>query len=204
MDDKWFRARQRELGVTAEHIAAEMGRSRSNVSHILNGHQRMSLEWAQAFATVLQVPLATVLEKAGITDGATAATIQPGFAEGDAAPFVSGPSGRAHVTIAEAFGQRPGVDIWRVTGTSMALAGYLPGDHMLVDTHQASRVTAGDTVLAQVYARNGTARTVLRRWTPPVLIAHGYGDETAAYVVDGDNVLIVGRVTASWRICSNS
>ena len=58
MDDKWFKRQQKIAGVTAADIADRMGRARSNVSHILNGHQRMSLEWAKAFAEVLNVPLA--------------------------------------------------------------------------------------------------------------------------------------------------
>ena len=34
MDDKWFKAQQKRVGVTADQIAAEMGRDRSAVSSI--------------------------------------------------------------------------------------------------------------------------------------------------------------------------
>lgn len=202
MDDKWFKAQQKRVGVTAEDIARKMGRARSNVSHILNGHQRMSLDWAKAFAEVLQVPLATVLEKAGVADAPTAQAVQPGFAESDAAPWVPGPGmaeGRDVPTIAQALGGgRPGVDVWRVKSRAMAQHGLLEGDYMLVDTHQAERVRPGDTVIAQVYNRTG-ATTVLRTFAPPVLFAADPAD-LQVFVVDGVNVVIRGKVIASWRV----
>lgn len=83
----------------------------------------------------------------------------------------------------------------------MAGAGVLPGDYVLVDTHLAERVVSGDTVIAQVYARNGTARTVLRRWAPPVLVSMGGAAKTVeVHVVDHDNVVIEGKIIASWRV----
>lgn len=168
MDARWFKDRQKQVGVTAEHIAARMGRARSNVSHILTGKQVMSLDWAKAFAEVLQVDLATVLEKAGLAEPALVQPLRPGFAESDAAPWVGrGADDRRVPEMAAALGARPGVDIWRVRSASMAMAGYLPGDFMLVDTHQAERARPGDVVLAQIYNNSrGTAATVLRRFLP--------------------------------------
>lgn len=123
MDDKWFKAQQKRVGVTADEIAAQLGRDRSVVSKILSGKQRMTLEWATAFSTVLQVPLATVLEKAGVTDAPTAQVFSPGFAESDAAPFVYGPGmaeGHQTRSIAQIMGEKPGVDVWRVKSRAMA------------------------------------------------------------------------------------
>lgn len=203
MDDKWFKEQQRKVGVTAEDIAQKMGRARSNVSHILTGKQRMSLDWAKAFAEVLQVPLATVLERAGVTDAETAQQVTRGFSEGDAAPWVSAQGQAGQQTnrdIAAALGAtRLGIDIWRVRGQSMVLAGILAGDFILVDTHQAERVKAGDVVVAQVYHRDG-ATTVLRRFEPPVLVAASCDpEERKVYVVDGENVAIRGKVISCWR-----
>lgn len=203
MDDKWFKAQQKRVGVTAEDIAKKMGRARSNVSHILNGHQRMSLDWAKAFSEVLQVPLATVLEKAGVADGQMAQQLRPGFAESDAIPFTLGPGlgqGVTVKTVAEALGGgRPGVDVWRAKGRAMALGGLLEGDFLLVDTNIAERVKAGDVVIAQAYNRDG-AVTVLRRFEPPVLVAASADPaDSKVFVVDGENVVIRGKVIASWR-----
>lgn len=201
MDILWFKQQQKKAGVTADEIARKMGRTRANVSHILTGRQRMSLDWAKAFADVLQVPLATVLEKAGVTDAPTAQQVRPGFAEGDAEPFTHGP-GLAEAaqtrSIAQLLGERPGVDVWQVRSPAMQLAGLVPGDMMLVDTHAAERVRPGDVVVAQVYGRDN-ATTVLRRFDPPVLVAAGCGAEKV-HVVDGVNVVIRGKVVASWRV----
>jgi SOS-response transcriptional repressor LexA len=204
MDDKWFKQQQKRVGVTADDIAQKMGRTRANVSHILTGRQRMSLDWAKAFAEVLQVPLATVLEKAGVADAPTVQAVTPGFAESDAVPWVPGPEGngvREITSVAEALGgNKPGVDVWRVKSQSLALSGLLAGDFLLVDTHQAERVKPGDVVVAQIYNRSG-ASTVLRRYEPPVLIAASPDPaERHVHVVDGVNVVIRGKVTASWRV----
>ncbi len=196
MDEKWFKNQQKRVGVTAEDIAKKRGLSRVNVSHILTGRQRMSLDWAKAFAETLQVPLATVLEKAGVTDQATAQELTPGFAESDVAPFApKGMEERGPRSIAEAFGARPGVDVWRVKGDAMARLGYLPGDYILVDSFAADRVAPGDAVIAQVYDRQN-ATTVLRVWQPPVLVCP---KDHTVHVVDNNNVSIRGRVVASWR-----
>ena len=206
MDDKWFKMQQKRVGVTADVIAATLGRDRSVVSKILAGKQRMTLEWAKAFAEVLQVPLAEVLEKAGTIDKPTAQQIAPGFSESDAAAWIPGP-GLAEAagvrSIAQVLGaDRPGVDIWRVRSRAMQLAGYMPDDFLLVDTHAAERVRPGDVVIAQIYSNaTGTAATVLRRLEPPVLVAASTDPEDArVHVVDGVNVLVRGKVVASWRV----
>lgn len=196
MDDRWFRERQKKMGVTADQIADRVGKDRSVVSKILGGKLKMSMDWAKAFAESLDVPLALILEKSGVADAETAQQVMPGFAEGDVAPFVArGLEERGPKTVADVFGARAGVDIWRVHGDAMVSAGYLPGDFILVDTFQADRVKAGDVVIAQVYDRQG-AMTVLRRWQPPVLVCPK--DQTV-HVVDNNNVVIRGKVTASWR-----
>ncbi len=206
MDDKWFKMQQKRVGVTADVIAATLGRDRSVVSKILAGKQRMTLDWAKAFAQVLQVPLAEVLEKAGTLDKPTAQQIAPGFADSDAAVWVPGPAlaETAGVrSIAQVLGaDKPGVDIWRVRSRAMQLAGFMPDDFILVDTHAAERARPGDVVIAQIYNNaTGTAATVLRRYEPPVLIAASTDpDDGRVHVVDGVNVLVRGKVVASWRV----
>jgi SOS-response transcriptional repressor LexA len=202
MDVNWFKQQQKLAGVTADQIADRIGRARSNVSHIYAGKQKMSLEWAKAFAETLNVPLSDVLEHAGITSAETAKKVTPGFSEGDAAAWApSEDDKRQAPTIADALGARPGVDIWRVKTNAMALQGLLPGDYMLVDTYQAERAKTGDVVIAQIYdnAKN-RATTVLRRLELPVLVAASMEpDDHRVHVVDGVNVVVRGKIVASWR-----
>ena len=164
----------------------------------------MSLEQAEIFAEHLSLPIDQVLLNAGLTQNKeTAQAIAPEFSDGDAALF-TGTGSSAHEAIERAKlfgGSKPGVDIWTVKSTSMALGGYLPGDHIVVDSHQSESCKAGDVVLAQVYNwKNGTAITLLRRFEPPVLISTSpIPGDNEVHVLDGKNVSIVGRVIASWR-----
>jgi SOS-response transcriptional repressor LexA len=203
MDTIWFKALQKRSGLTSFDLGEAIGRDRTVISRIINGTQRMTLEQARIFAERLDVPLPEMLEKAGLADKGTAQQLAPGFQESDAAVWVAASGSaddRTVPTVAEALGGgRPGVDVWRVKSQAMALAGFLAGDFMLVDTHQAERVKTGDLVIAQVYNRAG-ATTVLRRFEPPVLVAASADPaDGRVHVVDGINVVIRGKVLASWR-----
>lgn len=166
----------------------------------------MTLDQARIFADLLGVPLSEMVERGGLAGKSEAQQITPGFAESDAATWTPGPGlGEAGTVraVAQALGaDRPGVDIWRVKSRAMALGGYLEGDYMLVDTHAAERVRAGDVVIAQLYNNsNATAATVLRRFEPPVLLAASADPEDGrVHVVDGVNVVVRGKVIASWRV----
>lgn len=204
MDVAWFKKRQKQVGVTAEDIARRMGRARSSVSNIYNGDQRMSLEWAQAFADVLEVSIDEVLEHAGALPRSTGQALRPGFSDGDVVPFEAAPRARDRTGKLADFlgGSQPGVDVWRVTTPALSLGGYLPGDHILVDTNLSERTASGDVVIAQHYDNQlGAARTLLRRHEPPVLVtASGNPADHGVLFVDGRNVVIAGKVVASWRV----
>lgn len=204
MDDKWFKEQQKRVGATADDIAKKMGRTRANVSNIYTGRQRMSLEWAQAFADVLEVPIDEVLKRAGVMAEDRARPLAPGFAESDALPW-QGEGKRANDTQAIALplgGGRPGIDVWQIKSSALSFMGYMSGDFMLVDTHSADRCVAGDIVIAQKYnAQSGSAATLLRRYEPPVLVAASPDPDCRRVdFVDGNNVLIRGKVIASWRV----
>jgi transcriptional regulator with XRE-family HTH domain len=200
MDEKWFKAQQKRAGVTAEDIARIMGRDRSAVSHIYTGRRQMSLPWARAFAEALRVPLDEVLAHAGVIEGEERAPIRMGVADGDVAPY-AGVRETARPFMASVGGDRPGVEAWTVATSAMQIAGYLPGDHILVDRQQSETCRAGDAVIAQCYdLASGAAQTVFRLYEPPVLVAaSARSEDQGVRVVDGRNVLLLGRVVASWR-----
>ena len=204
MEDKWFKQKQREAGVTADVIAEALGRDRSLVSRIYVGRQVMTFEQAKVFSEILKVPLNDVLVRAGIADAGTASELKPGFSESDAAQWIpkEGSNEDRSLDIARAHGgDSPGIDVWQVKSRALALAGYLEGDFMLIDTHQRDTCKTGDTVIAQVYDWNaGAATTILRRFEPPVLVAASADPgEWRTHVVDHNNVVIMGKVIASWR-----
>lgn len=203
MDVMWFKKQQKKAGVTAEDIAAKLGRHHSVISRIYNGRQRMSLDWAKAFAETLDLPLNEILKRAGALDAMRAQELEPGFSDSDAAVWRGQePERRKTQSVTEALGlDRPGIDIWQVKSGAMALQGLLPGDMMAVDQNAAEHVRAGDTVIAQRYDHTlGVAVTLLRRFEPPVLVAASSAPEDRrVHVVDGDNVVVRGKVLAAWR-----
>lgn len=199
MQKEWFKLRLRQVGKTTSDLAEAIQRDRAVVSRILNGKQAISIDHAKAFATALDVPLDEMLQRTGLADPKTARAFQHGFSESDAVPWEDGTRDE---TVAAALGAgRSGIDVWTVNGKSMSLEGYLPGDRMLVDTHQSETCRAGDIVLAQSYdLQHGSATTVLRRYEPPVLIAASPDQEDKrVLVVDGSNVVIRGKIVGSWR-----
>lgn len=205
MDMEWFKRRQQLANVTSFDLGEAIGRNRAVISRIYHGHQKMTLEQAEAFAEVLDVPLSDVLLHAGIASKETVQELNPGFAESDVAQWIPKPETEGAPDIeamANALGGgRNGVDIWRVKSRAMALAGYLEGDYLLVDTHQRDTCKAGDVVLAQVYDYNaGAATTIFRRYQTPVLVAASADpSEWGVHVVDHNTVVIMGKAVASWR-----
>jgi transcriptional regulator with XRE-family HTH domain len=205
MDKIWLKQRLRASGKTSADLAAAIARDRAVVSRIMNGHQAMTLDQAKIIATEIGAPLSELLARAGLADPPTAQVFTPGFAESDVTQWIAGPSageGAAVRGVASALGaDRPGIDIWRVKGQAMALAGLLAGDFLLIDTHASERARAGDVVVAQIYNNaTGSALTVLRRFEPPVLVAASIDPaDGRVHVVDGVNVVIRGKVIASWR-----
>lgn len=203
MNAGWFKSRQRELGVTSFDLGAALGRDRTVVARIYSGRQRMTLDQAHVFADQLKVPLAEVIERAGIAGRATAREIAHGFAEGDAAPWSPSIAARdsQDALLARALGLRPGVEVWTVNSACMSLAGFMPGDKIVVDTVHADEVRSGDAVLAQIYdVTTGSARTVFRQYQQPALVSHSPDrDDWRVHLVDKSTVAIVGVITASWR-----
>jgi len=67
MDTKWFKNRMREQGVTQEKLGSLLGRERSVVSKIINGHQPIKLNEASILARALAVSSEEVLSHAGLS-----------------------------------------------------------------------------------------------------------------------------------------
>lgn len=200
---EWFKDLQRKAGVTNEKIGTALGRDRTVVSRIYAKKQQMTWQQAQVFAAELGVDVADVLFHAGLAGDPPKSLPQPGFAESDARPWKEDGDDAKHIrSMADFLGAgRPGVDIWQVQNRAMILDGYMPGDFMLVDHNASDRAKPGNIVIAQVYDwASGSALTILRRYEPPVLVSSGTdASDRKPYVVDGQNVIIRGLITASWR-----
>jgi transcriptional regulator with XRE-family HTH domain len=141
-------------GGGAVRLGDRLGIAKSTIYNWLNG-------------TVGDPPASAIEQIAGATgydrDWIMAVDMVPAFGKfsEDAVPFVG--ASRAWSKVAPADGGR-----WTVATRALELAGVLPGD--LADFDFSVPPRPGDVVIAQLYAGDGSARTVLRLWRPPVLL----------------------------------
>jgi hypothetical protein len=201
MDEKWFKEKKKAAGVTNADIAARIGRDHTVVSKLVAGTQRMTYEWAKIFADALDVPMAEVMEKVGMVDRVGAQMLAPGFRDSDVVPLVASPGREAHaVEIARLLGGgATDPQVWVVKSRSMALAGFVQGDYVVMDGAMTERLRRGDYVIARAHsATSGVSSTVLRRYEPPVLVpSHPEPGAAAVLVIDGISTVILGMVVAS-------
>lgn len=94
----------------------------------------------------------------------------------------------------------PSQSTWRLGGRAVELAGYLPGDLLLVDQSVAPR--AGDLVCAQIYdVQRGSAETVFRLFEPPYLTTRTLDPASHAkpQLIDGERCVVLGTVIRMLR-----
>ncbi len=66
MNTAWIKQKLKYMGITQDQLAQAIGRDRAVVSRILQGKQPLRLDWAEAFANVLQVPTEELLHHCGL------------------------------------------------------------------------------------------------------------------------------------------
>ncbi len=122
-----------------------------------------------------------------------------GLVEGEATPYVAE---TADVALSRAIhaarGGKNGIDPWVMRSRALELAGYLPGDILMIDLNAEPQ--DGDAVCAQVYDKIGRAETVMRLYERPFLVA-STTDRTLGrpLLIDDDRVQVRGVVIASFR-----
>lgn len=89
---------------------------------------------------------------------------------------------------------------WRITTRALELAGYMPGDIVLVDMTITPR--RGDVVCAQVYDLKGGAETKIRVHQPPYLVTQTMDPraEDQPLYIDNERVVVMGTVVRSLRV----
>jgi len=92
---------------------------------------------------------------------------------------------------------RNGVDAWQMKTRALELAGYIPGDTLVVD--QGLTPQLGDVVIAQIYDRNGDAETVVRIFEGSFLIAATTDPALISPIFINKDVLIRGVCIGSAR-----
>jgi hypothetical protein len=125
-----------------------------------------------------------------------------GLAESDATPFEAEQgSGDDMVdnTVRNLMRVGNGIAPMHISSRALDLAGYLPGDVVIVNLNETAR--AEDVVCAQVYDwSGGKAETVMRIYSPPYLVSASTDSSfIKPLVVDNDIVVIKGVIVHSMR-----
>lgn len=204
MDARWVKDQLVKAGLSGADFAREIGRDRTVASRILNGHQPIRPDQARKLAKMLGCDIQEVMVRAGILhleDVPT--TLSHRVGESEAALFALAEEASKHLSaVAKSLGaDRPGVDVWQVSSSSMQLDGYLPGDLMLVDNRPSMRLRAGDAVVAEVCdEQTGSPQIVFRRYEPPALLCRSaLAPKESTLFLGGRNLTVKGRVIASCR-----
>lgn len=66
LDTEWFKAQMRKQNLSQRSVAKKLGINQSLISHMFFGRRRMTLEEADKWAKILQVPLIEVLDRSGL------------------------------------------------------------------------------------------------------------------------------------------
>jgi hypothetical protein len=125
------------------------------------------------------------------------ATFILGFTE-DAAPFAGHGDEAIEAALRALIGGRNGIDLWTLKSRALELAGYLPGDVVLVDRNATPR--PGDAVCAQVYdwqrKKTETVMRIFERASAVDLLLARSLDPTHStpLLVDGERVVVKGVV----------
>jgi transcriptional regulator with XRE-family HTH domain len=179
---KWLEGVLKAKGWTPNRLAKEAKVSPATIHRALNDEDLVTSN--------------TVLDKIARAAGV------PSPIEGKAAPGLREPDAvfMEPAVLPSAF--RPGAAqaVWQLKTRATELAGYLPGDYVLVD--QGVEPAAGSLVCAQIYDLNrDTADTVFRVFDPPYIVTRTMDPNLSAkpLPVDDDHVKIWGTVIRMLR-----
>lgn len=193
---RWLDQVRSISGLTLTEIARRADMNPSSLTQFYNKeHRAGTLETLslRRISDAMGVPVST--DALGEVGG----PLNSGFRDIEAEPYQAEMASTIGHAIDVLIDDRDHVHPWTLRSSALELAGYRPGDVLIVDLN--GRPSAGDVVCAQFYDwQSGRADTVFRIYEPPFLIAAS-NDE--AYrrprLVDDNSVAIKGVVETMFR-----
>lgn len=200
MTDEEFRQhvadRVAALGVSPEAISERAGLNKSFVRQMMAGKGNPSRSNLVKLASALEWSVMDLLGQE-TTIPATRHQ-QPGMSEPEAIFVPESELTDIDMRMARMYPVGR-ADIMLVGSQSLLLKGYIPGDRILIDMNR--KPVSGDAVVVQVYDDNaGTADTLLRIYSPPVLLPASTDAQYEMIAVGNDNATIKAVVVGRYNL----
>ncbi len=196
----WLQSVLGKTGDTPSGLARKAGLATTTLTRFLNdpGAPMLQLRSIAKIAHVANIQPLGMPSAADAGRPLAGERATGGFAENEAEPMKGG-AGMLGEAVRILLSGRNAADPWRLCTRALEVAGYLPGDIVVVDLNRPAK--AGDVVCAQAYRwAEGKADTVFRIYEPPYLIASSWDPAfRKPLLVDNNQVIIKGVVTEMLR-----
>lgn len=192
----WLREILEKSGETPTELARRAGVHSTTLTRFLSRPDAPTL----SSTTVAKIAHAAGAVTPGPAGAPPPVVTARGLSDNDAVPYVANDQQNARdQAIQRLIAGRNSANAWVLRTDALVLAGYLPGDVVIVDL--GATPVAGDVVCAQIYRwREAKADTVFRLFEPPYLVAASLAaDLRKPAIVDNDRVIIKGVVTDTLR-----
>lgn len=189
---EWVRAILAHNHWNPTRLARESGMSQSTLSKFLNDPSNMARLETNSVEKLKRVSPFPPYE--------TRVPVVPRGVTRHEAEALRSPLADPHVAAAVEAVTAAGhhITAWVLQSRALEVAGYLPGDVLLVET--GAQPDDGDAVCAEILDRAGNAETVFRIYEAPYLQAATYARGLfKPLLIDGDRVVLQGVVIASVR-----
>ncbi len=192
-------------GLSQQGLADLVGTSNQQISLLEAGDRQLTQHWMERISKALECRPSDLMVDDG-DDGNDARDAPPFRGGGLSMPEierfeVDDDERQAVDAIVAAL--HPGhssSDLWTVKGRALEVAGYLPGDTVIVDLSRVDAKT-GDVVCAQIYdwENPDKTRTVLRIFEPPYLVSFSADPKFHKPELVDNHIAVKGIVVASFR-----
>ncbi|WP_424956372.1 LexA family protein [Hyphomicrobium sp. 1Nfss2.1] len=190
----WLNQVLRKSGESATALARRAGIAQSTLTRFLNDDEAPMLK----LRTITKIAHATGEQPIISVSGASGRPAQA--LEEGAKRYEAEEDSPITAAVSALIGDKKAADAWELgTGAGLELAGYFPGDILIVDLNETAQ--PGDLVCAQDYRwSEGKAETVFRFYDPPYLTTPSREEGLRKpLLVDNDRVVIKGVVIGSLR-----
>lgn len=200
MDLQHLKALLGKHGITQTELARMLGRDKSVITHLFQGKRQLKASEAALIAKHIGVPVAQVmglLERMGeFHEPPALIPFQHEPVQGKKLPGVVRKEGKFFLEV-EAASFSTKAYALEIRDDSMNMAGILPGDLAISEMDRPCK--AGQVVIAQHYQGRG-AKTIVRKYEPPFLVAHSTSSSFVPLNTKQDDVRLVSPLLKLIRV----